>query len=399
LFKQGTTTRFYEKGKAMSTQLEGLRVAVLLERGINEIEFHFSRLRLLEAGAEVVVVGNCHLEYIGENHGITQADVTIDQVDADEFDSVVIPGGLAPEKLRQNPMVVSFVRALYERGKVCAAICHGQQVLISAGLLKDRKAVAAWSMVDDLIYTGAKHDPKARAVRDGALVTGRFPFDLPKFSLLLLEAFAEVENRPVPDGYGKRLEGKTFGIVVDDATNDMQVFYPQYRIQEEGGKDLLLGRREGVTVRLGNPAWEWGDYGGHTAEVDKALEDTGAVNSHDFPYEAKLRAARASHLDGLIVPGGLGTWMVRGHPGLKKLIQEMDAAKKPIVAIERGSKILLSAGILSDRSVTCSAEMRDDLIAAGIDYRDEPLIHDGNLLTCQGTEDLHSWGRVWMEVW
>ena len=91
--------------------------------------------------------------------------------------------------------------------------------------------------------------------------------------------------------------------------------------------------------------------------------------------------------------------MVRGHPGLKKLIQELDAAKKPIAAIERGPKILLSAGILSDRTVTCSAEMRDDLVAAGIDVRDEPIVQDGNLLTCQGTEDLPAWGRVWMEDW
>jgi protease I len=372
----------------MSTQLEGLCVAVLLERGVNEVEFHYSRLRMREAGAEVVVVGNQRLDYIGENHGATQADVTIDQVDAADFDGVVVPGGLAPEKLRQNPKIVSFVRELYERGKVCAAICHGQQILISAGLLKGRKAVAAWSMVDDLIYAGARHDPEVRAVRDGTLVTGRFPFDLPKFCPLVLEAFAEAENRPVPDGYGERLKGKTFGIVVDDATNDMQVFYPQYRIQEEGGTALLLGRQEGLTVRLGNPTCEWGDNGGHTATVDRALADTGAVESHDFPYEEKRRAVWASQLDGLIVPGGLGTWMVRGHPGLKKLIQEIDAAQKPIVTIERGAKILLSAGILSGRTVTCSAEMCDDLIAAGIDYRDEPIVRDGNLLSCQGTEDL-----------
>ncbi len=382
----------------MSTQLKGLKVAVLLERGVNEIEFHYSRLRMREAGAEVVVVGNKQLDYIGENHGRTQADLTIDQVDATDFDGVIIPGGLAPEKLRQNPKVVSFVRELYDRGKVCAAICHGQQILISAGLLKGRKAVAAWSMVDDLIYAGAKHDPETRAVRDGVLVTARLPFDLPNFCSLVLEAFAEVENHPLPDGYGERLQGKTFGIVVDDATNDMQVFYPQYRIQEDGGVALLLGRQEGITIRLGNSTWEWGDNGGHTATVDKALQDTGAVDSHDFPYEEKLRAVRASELDGLIVPGGLRTWMIRGHPGLKKIIQEMDAAEKPIVAIERGPKILLSAGILSGRTVTCSAEMRDDLIAAGIDYRDEPIVRDGNLLSCQGTEDLPEWGRAWLEM-
>ncbi len=383
----------------MPDQLEGLRIAVLLERGVNEVEFHYNRLRMREAGAEVVVVGNKELDYIGENHGRTQADVTIDQVDAAGFDGVVIPGGLAPEKLRQNSAVIAFVRELYERGKICAAICHGQQILISAGLLKGRKAVAAWSMVDDLIYTGAVHDPEARAIRDGTLVTARFPFDLPMFCPLVLEAFADVENRPVPDGYGERLWGKTFGIVVDDATNDMQTFYPQYRIQEEGGTALLLGRQEGATVRLGNPTWEWADYGGHTATVDKALEDTGAVDSHDFPFEEKLRAVRASQLDGLIVPGGLGTWMVRGHPGLKELIQEIDAAGKPIAAIERGPKILLSARILAGRTVTCSAEMRDDLVAAGIDYRDEPLVQDGNLLTCQDTEDLPAWGRAWLEMW
>ena len=113
-------------------------------------------------------------------------------------------------------------------------------VLISAGLLEGRKAVAAWSMVDDLIYAGATHDPEARGIRDGRLATGRFPFDLPVFCSLVLEAFAAVENRPVPDGYGERLRGKTIGIVVDEATNGMQTFYPQYRIQEEMGSDAVV---------------------------------------------------------------------------------------------------------------------------------------------------------------
>ena len=127
-------------------------------------------------------------------------------------------------------------------------------------------------MVDDLIYADATHDPEARGIRDGRLATGRFPFDLPVFCRLVLEAFAAVENRPVPDGYGERLRGKTIGIVVDEATNDMQTFYPQYRIQEERGTALLLGRQERATVRLGNPTWEWADNGGHTVTVDRALE-------------------------------------------------------------------------------------------------------------------------------
>ena len=372
----------------MAEEMEGMRIAILLERGINEIEFHYSRLRMREAGADVVVIGNRDLEYTGEAHGRITADTTIDQVSEAGFDGVVIPGGLAPEKLRQNPKVVSFVRNLWDDGNVCAAICHGQQVLISAGILKNRKAVAAWSMVDDLIYTGAKHVPEARAIRDGRLVTARFPGDLPEFFILVLETFAEAANRPLRAGGGAVFRGKNFGIVVDEATSDIQAVYPQYRIREEGGTSLFIGRREGDTVRLGNPTWEWGDTGGHTVSVDKALVDPGAVDSDDAPYEQALQAIHASRLDGLIVPGGLGTWMVRGHAGLKKLIRDMNDARKPIVSIERGPKILLSAGILGDRTVTCGAEMRDDLVAAGIRYRDEPIVRDGNLLSCRGTDDL-----------
>ena len=373
----------------MESQLSGLRVAVLLEKGINEIEFHYSRMRAREAGAEVVVVGNRALDYTGEAHGEVRAEKTIDQVNAADFDGVIICGGLAPEKLRQNPEVISFVQGVYERGKVCAAICHGQQVLISAGLLKNRKAVAAWSMVDDLIYTGAQHDPSLRAVRDGSIVTARFPGDLPAFFALILEAYSETERRTL-------LEGKTFGIIVDEATNDMQVVYPQYRIQEEGGTPLMIGRRAGTAVRLGNPTWEWAETGGHGVTVQRALEDTGSVDSDDGPYEQELGAVRASQLDGLIVPGGLGSWMIRGHRGLKKLIQEMDAAGKPIAPVGRGPKILLSAGILPGRTLTCGPEMRDDLIASDIDYRDEPVVQDGNLVSCRGTEDLPLWAPIWI---
>ena len=382
----------------MPLQLEGLRVAVLLERGADEIGFHHCRLRMREAGAEVVV-GNQQLEYAGENHGWARADGTINRVDAGNLNGVLIPGGLAPEKVRQNPQVIAFVRQLYQRSKVCTAICHGQQVLISAGLLRGRTAVAAWSRIDDLVHTGVVHDRGACAVRDDTLVTALFPVDLPKFCPLLLEAFSDVEGRPLPGGTGHRLRAKAIVIVVDDATSDMQVFCSRYRIQEKGGTALLLGCQKGMTVRLGNPPWEWADHGGHTALVDRALPDTGAADSHDFSYEEELRAVRASPLDGLVVPGGLGTWMVRGHPGLKRLIQELAAVKKPIAAMERGPKILLSAGGPPGRSLICSPEMRDDLVAAGIDYRDQRLVRDGNPLTCQGTEDLPLWGRAWMELW
>jgi protease I len=369
--------------------LEGLRLAVLVERGTNPTEFQYSRLRLLEEGAAVVVVGNRALEYALEDHSRIRADVTIRQAAKQLLDGVVIPGGLGPEKLRQNPQVLELVRDTYERGKTTAAICHGQQVLISAGVLKGKRVVAAWSMVDDLVATGAVHDPELRAVRDRNVITSIFPHDLPAFFRLVLNALAETEGRALRHGYPRQLSGRRLGLVLADASDGVQHFYLKYRIQEEGGQAIVLGAREGQRLHLGNPTWEWGEFGLEET-VDRALENLAPVDSHDFPYEQDRRAIRSEELDGLILPGGLGTWMIRGHPGLKKLIRQMDGEGKLIAAVGRGPKLLLSAGVLNGRRSVSAPEMRDDLLASGVDSPDQPVLQDGNLLSCRGTEDLPS---------
>jgi len=374
---------------------EHLRFAVLLADGTNPVEFHYCRLRMLESGAEVTVVGPSGLDYRLEDHTAARADVTIREVARQAFDGVLIPGGLGPEKLRQDKEILALVKDCHTRGKLCAAVCHGQQVLISAGLMQGTRATAAWSMIDDLLAVGAIVPEGVRAVRDGHIVTGIFPHDLPAFFRLVLPTLAEIEGWQLPLGYPERMAGQTWGIVVDDASDSVQVSYLRLRVLEEGGTPLLLGRRAGQKLRLGSPAWPWGEMGIH-AVVDRALPDPAVVSSCDTEAEANARAITAGELAGLLLPGGLGTWMIRGHPGLKALIWELFAAGKPVAAIGRGVKLLLSADVLAKRAVTCAPEMRDDVIHAlkPINYQDAPVVHDGNLLTCQGTEDLPALMRV-----
>jgi len=135
--------------------------------------------------------------------------------------------------------------------------------------------------------------------------------------------------------------------------------------------------------------WEWGEMGS-AATVDRALPDPGVIDSCDGEAERNSHAIAAKELDGLFLPGGLGTWMIQGHPGLRGLIRKMDAAGKPICAIGRGPKLLLTTGALDGRAITCAPQMRDDVthVVTSISYRDEPTVVDGNLLTCRGTEDL-----------
>jgi protease I len=369
--------------------LTGLHFAVLLEKDTNPTEFNYSRLRLTEAGAQVTVVGLDRLEYRLEDHSRGRADALIDQVADRPLDGVVIPGGLGPEKLRQNAQVIDLVKDCHARGKLCAAICHGQQVLISAGLMRSVRATAAWSMMDDLRAVGAIVPDGARAVRDGQIVTAIFPSDLPAFFHLIFEALADLESRRPPPGYPQRLTGQTWGVVVDDASDATQVEYLRLRVQEEGGTALLLGRRAGREIRLGSPAYEWGEMGLRTT-VARALPDPGVVDSCDTEAELDSQAIAAGQIDGLLLPGGLATWMIRGHPGLRTLVQDVNAAGKPIAAVGRGPKLLLMTGVLDGRAITCAPQMRDDVIhaVAPVEYRDLPVVYDGNLMTCQGTEDL-----------
>jgi protease I len=365
-----------------------------LERGTNPTEYDYIRLRLREAGARVTVVGLGRLAYELEDHSVGYADLLIGDVAGERFDGVLIPGGLGPEKLRQNASVIRLVQDCHARGKLCAAICHGQQVLISSGLMRGVRATAAWSMLDDLRAVGAIVPEGERAVRDGQIVTAMFPQDLPAFFWLVFEALEELEGRETVSGYPSRLARQTWGIVVDDASDATQVQYLRLRVEEEGGTALLLGRRAGQRIRFGSPAWEWGEMGWH-ATADRALPDPGAIDSCDSEAELNSRAIVAQQLDGLLLPGGLATWMIRGHPGLRQLICEMHDVGKPIGAVGRGPKLLLTTGVLDGRAITCAPQMRDDVLYAvgPIEYRDAPVVQDGNLVTCRGTEELPSFVR------
>ena len=96
----------------------------------------------------------------------------------DDFDALVLPGGVSPDKLRANKVVTDWIRAIYDAGKPTAAICHGPSLLISAGnILRGKNATSWYSIRDDLRNAGA-NVLEAAPVIDGNLITARMPPDL-----------------------------------------------------------------------------------------------------------------------------------------------------------------------------------------------------------------------------
>lgn len=157
------------------------KVLIMVDNGVEDVEFLYPYYRFQEEGYKVDVVASKAKEtYLGK-HGIPiRSNLSPEEVNIDDYDALIIPGGRAPDRMRINKGLVKIVKEAYERGKVIAAICHGPQMLIEADVLRGKKATCWRSVTTDLKNAGAIfiNEP---AVVDGNIVTSRFPADLPKF--------------------------------------------------------------------------------------------------------------------------------------------------------------------------------------------------------------------------
>jgi protease I len=172
-------------------KLKGKRIAILAEDIYEDLELWYPLLRMKEEGAEVKVIGTGSANQYTGKHGLpVQVDLSADQVRADDFDAVIIPGGYAPDRMRRYEALLRFVREAFEKGKVVASICHGPWVLVSAGVLKGRTATCFFAIKDDVINAGAKYVDQ-EVVRDGNLITSRMPADLPAFCREIIKALSE----------------------------------------------------------------------------------------------------------------------------------------------------------------------------------------------------------------
>ena len=168
-----------------------MRIACLLDSDFEDSEFREPYDALRKAGHEVAVIG---LEADRELRGkrgeeAVRTDRGIDMVSPDDFDALLLPGGYSPDHLRADERVVQFTRAFFDRERPVFAVCHGPQLLLTAGVVKGRR-MTAWKTVQvDLRYAGADVVDE-QVVVDRNLVTSRQPSDLDAFareSLTMLE--------------------------------------------------------------------------------------------------------------------------------------------------------------------------------------------------------------------
>jgi protease I len=148
------------------------RAVIITGPGFQDEEYVYPYYRLLEAGFETEVATKGGEVVIGKYGVPARATMKTTDLNADNFDMVILPGGFeAPDRVRLLPEVLEFIREMDKQKKLIAAICHGPWILISAGVTKGRKMTGFWSIEADIVNSGADYQHKAPLVVDGNFIT------------------------------------------------------------------------------------------------------------------------------------------------------------------------------------------------------------------------------------
>ncbi len=171
-------------------QLQGKKIAIMLDQAYQEMEVWYPYYRFTEAGAGVVLVApKAGTTYPSKLGYPCVSDVAAGDVSGGDFDAVVVPGGWAPDFMRRDESMIRFIRQCADAKIILAAICHGGWMLCCTNALEGRRATSFIAIRHDMINAGADWIDK-ECVIDGNVITARTPDDLPAFCKAIIKALS-----------------------------------------------------------------------------------------------------------------------------------------------------------------------------------------------------------------
>ena len=165
--------------------------------------------------------------------------------------------------------------------------------------------------------------------------------------------------------------GKRIAILVEDLYQDQEVWYPYYRLTEDGAKVVVVGTGKK----------EYKSKHGYPITADTSAED---VSAKEF--------------DAVVIPGGYAPDILRRYPAVVKFVNEANRQGKIIAAICHAGWVLCSADILRGKTATCFSAIKDDVVNAGATFVDREVVRDGNLITSRKPDDLPAFLRTLIDA-
>ncbi|MFN3740521.1 MAG: DJ-1/PfpI/YhbO family deglycase/protease [Thermodesulfovibrionales bacterium] len=157
-----------------------MKALIISADNFEDTELLVPYYRLKEEGIEVDIASIKKGKIKGKHGYEIEANKSLSEINPSDYDMLILPGGKAPETIRKEKTAQEIARNFFKTNKPVAAICHGPQTLISAGLLKDRHATCYRTVAEELKASGAIYEDR-EVVVDGNLITSRQPSDLPAF--------------------------------------------------------------------------------------------------------------------------------------------------------------------------------------------------------------------------
>ncbi|KAL5810109.1 hypothetical protein ACOSQ4_026677 [Xanthoceras sorbifolium] len=295
--------------------------------------------------------GSAHQTYSESRGHNFSLNATFDDIEAENYDGLVIPGGRAPEYLAVNESVLDLVRKFSNSGKPIASICHGQLILAAADSIKGRKCTAYPPVGPVLVAAGAywvEPDTMSACVVDGNIITGATYEGHPEFIRLFVKAIGGTIT-----GAGKRIL-------------------------------FLCGALE-CHVDAVCPKKKAGDTcptAIHDFEGDQTYSEK---PGHTFTLTATFEDIDASSYDALVIPGGRAPEYLALNPKVIALVKEFMESRKPVASICHGQQILSAAGVLKGKKCTAYPVVKLNVVLSGATWLEPDPIDrcftDGNLVT------------------
>ncbi len=174
-----------------SMKLNNKKIIQLVSKDFEDLELWYPVLRLREEGATVdIVADKANETYIGKYGVPIQSDYAFDDIDPNEYDAILVPGGWSPDLLRRFDSVLNMVRVMDKQKKPIGQICHAGWVLISANILQGKKVTSTPGIKDDMTNAGATWIDKPVVV-DGHIISSRRPPDLPDYMREFIDALSK----------------------------------------------------------------------------------------------------------------------------------------------------------------------------------------------------------------
>lgn len=172
-------------------RLKDKKVITVVDEEYNDLELWYPIFRLQEEGVTVHIVGpEAGKTYKGQAGLPAKTDFAYADIDAEDYDGILIPGGWAPDRIRRYEEVLEVIRKMDKAEKPIGAICHAGWVLVSADVVKNRTVTSTPAIKDDMINAGANWVNEETVV-DGPIVSSRRPADMPKYVKTFIDQLAK----------------------------------------------------------------------------------------------------------------------------------------------------------------------------------------------------------------